>query len=213
MYVWAGLAALRSIEHSLTAVGAPDPRTVLDLPSGYGRVLRFLRVAYQEAEIVACDLNAEGARFCARQFQAEPRNSTRDLDQVAFEQRFDLIWCGSLLTHLNEADAGSLIALLRRSLNARGVAVVTTHGAHRAPNPDGVWEAGVAPDAVSVLRASVEQTGFGWEPYGGTGRYGAAVISREWLAERAGRLGLTEAWFERDGWGGYQNATALVSAP
>lgn len=212
MYVWAGLSALRSIDKALAAIGASEPRTILDLPSGYGRVLRFLRVAYGDAEVVACDLNAEAVRFCARQFGAEPRRSSRDLDRVSFRQSFDLIWCGSLLTHLNESDAESLIDLFRRSLSPRGAAVVTTHGAHRASQPDGVWEAGVELDAVTRLQASVDQSGFGWEPYGGIGRYGATVISRQWLRERAERLGLREAWFEENGWGGYQNACALVPA-
>jgi SAM-dependent methyltransferase len=210
MYVWAGMSAIRSIEQARAAVNGSDPRTILDLPSGYGRVLRFLRVAHPGAEIVACDLNAEAVRFCARQFRSEPRPSTRDLDQISFEQRFDLIWCGSLLTHLNEADTRSFIALLRRSLSSDGVAVVTTHGEHRASEPDGVWEAGVEPGAVARLEAAVDQTGFGWEPYGGVGRYGATVISKDWLEEQAQRLGLREAWFEQDGWGGYQNACALV---
>ncbi len=212
MYVWAGLSALTWIEQALPALGRSDPRTILDLPSGYGRVLRFLRVAYEQAEIVACDLNAEAVRFCARQFRAEARNSMRDLDQISFGQRFDLIWCGSLLTHLNQADAESLIGLLRRSLTSGGVAVVTTHGRHRAPKPDGIWEAGVMPGAAAGLQAAVDQMGFGWQPYGGTGRYGSAVISREWLRDSSQRLGLREAWFEQDGWGGYQNACALVRA-
>jgi SAM-dependent methyltransferase len=210
MYVWAGLAALRSIEQALRAGGGSDPRTILDLPSGYGRVLRFLRVAYADAEIVACDLNAEGVRFCAQQFGVEPINSRRDVDRVSFAQSFDLIWCGSLLTHLNESDSGALIGLFRRSLTSSGVALVTTHGAHRAPEPDGVWEAGVEPDAVRRLRESVDETGFGWEPYGGTGRYGATVISRDWLRVRAQEHGLRETWFEQDGWGGYQNVCALA---
>src|SRR5690349_1658394 len=120
------MAALRSIQQALRAGDGSDPRTILDLPSGYGRVLRFLRVAYEEAKIAACDLNAEGVRFCARQFRAKPINSRRDVDRVSFAQNFDLIWCGSLLTHLNESDSGSLIALFRRSLTSSGVAVVTT---------------------------------------------------------------------------------------
>jgi SAM-dependent methyltransferase len=209
--VWAGLEAIHTIEQGLAAAGESEPGIILDLPSGYGRALRFLRVAYPEAEIVACDLNRDAVRFCARRFGAKPRDSTPDLDRLSFPQRFDLIWCGSLLTHLSESDASSLIALMRRSLAPRGVAVVTTHGEHLAPKPDGTWNGGLTPEAVARLRSSVDRTGFGWEPYGGGGRYGAAVMSREWLRDRAGQLALTEVWFEQDGWGGYQDAFALAA--
>ncbi len=211
-YVWAGLEAMHAVEHGLEAIGRPEVRFVLDLPSGYGRVLRFLRVGYPDAEVVACDLNLEAVRFCARRLGAKPRYSAPDLDRVSFSQRFDLAWCGSLVTHLNEPDIGELLELLQRSLAPGGVAIVTTHGEQLAPNPDGVWDGGLRPTAAARIRDAVERTGFGWQPYGSAVRYGASVTSREWLRGRAVERGLREVWFEKDGWGGYQDAFAFAPA-
>jgi len=39
-------------------------KKILDLPCGYGRVLRILRAAFPRARIVACDILKEGVDFC-----------------------------------------------------------------------------------------------------------------------------------------------------
>jgi SAM-dependent methyltransferase len=106
----------------------PIWKPILDLPSGYGRILRFLKVSFPNATICACDINAEGVDFCRRQFNASPVVSNTDFAKVSFPWSFDLIWSGSLLTHVSETDAIELLRLFYRSLSPNGLCVFTMHG-------------------------------------------------------------------------------------
>ena len=94
-------AAQRHVEAILGIAGAPEPQRILDFPCGHGRVLRYLRAAYPLAEITACDLNRDGVEFCAERLGAVPVMSSEDPADIRLAGEFDLIWCGSLLTHLD----------------------------------------------------------------------------------------------------------------
>ena len=79
---------------------------ILDLPSGYGRVMRFLKAEFPEAALTACDVIREGVDFCARTFGARAIYGKEDPSELELDERFDLIWCGSLLTHVDEENWG-----------------------------------------------------------------------------------------------------------
>lgn len=100
-YQSVGVSAWRCITAAMLAADAESPKRVLDMPSGHGRVLRVLRSALPDAHLTACDIEKNGVDYCAATFGATPVYSDTDLDKVRFEQPFDLIWCGSLLTHLD----------------------------------------------------------------------------------------------------------------
>ncbi len=119
-YLATGLGAVHLIDDALIATEVGEPRSILDLACGHGRVLRFLRARFPDAEIVASDVKRGGVRFCRRHLGATGHRSGADLDQVEFGRRFDLIFCGSLATHLNERDVGALLALCERSLTPGG---------------------------------------------------------------------------------------------
>lgn len=108
-YVDGGQCALRHIAESLTAAGRTfgDIRSCLDLPSGYGRVLRHLVGAIAPSRITACDADRQAVRFCAREFGVEPFFCDRDPRKLRFTESYDLIFVGSLLTHLPEATRGA----------------------------------------------------------------------------------------------------------
>ena len=85
---------------ALQTTNRPDPKAILDLPCGHGRVLRFLHAAYPTARFTACDLLRDGVDFCARDFRSEPIYSSEDVTKINLPHRFDVVWCGSLMTHL-----------------------------------------------------------------------------------------------------------------
>src|SRR5262249_37742284 len=98
-YFAVGRSALWNIARTLdhTAGGSSQPKRILDLPCGHGRVLRYLRAAFPEAEITACDLLADGVDFCASTFGAIGVYSDTDLSLIKLpKDNFDLIWVGSL---------------------------------------------------------------------------------------------------------------------
>src|SRR5690349_8568241 len=94
-YFKVGQSAIDFIQPALRATGLPAPERILDLPCGHGRVLRFLKAVFPNAELVACDINRDGVDFCAETFGARPVYSVDDARRVELPGTFDLIWCGS----------------------------------------------------------------------------------------------------------------------
>ena len=119
-----GLAALRAIEAALERVGASDPQSILDQPSGHGQVSRMLRARFPEAVITACDADRKAAEFCRDELGAD-QAATPDVLQA--EARYDLIWCDSLEAlppgEGSRAPLPSLVARLER----QGVLLFGTH--------------------------------------------------------------------------------------
>ena len=116
-YYKVGLSAIHCIDEALERAKLTDVRTILDLPCGSGRVMRFLVQRFPEAEITACEMaSTEQVEFCARVWRS-PAFSSLNLDEVSLGKEFDLIWCGSLVTHLNET---GIVALLKLVLTSPG---------------------------------------------------------------------------------------------
>lgn len=107
-------------------VGSID--RVLDLPCGHGRVLRHLVRMLPNAEFHACDLDTDGVAYCARKFSAIPIVSRPELTEVDFGTQFDLIWVGSLFTHVDMPQTRRWMAHLARFLTPTGIVVATMHG-------------------------------------------------------------------------------------
>ena len=127
-YFAVGQSALRAIRLALQLAHRPDPAAILDLPCGHGRVTRTLRAAYPAARITACDLLADGVEFCAQTFAADPVISVDKPTPALFPYQFDLIFVGSLLTHLDAPYWQHFLALFSDLLLPGGVLVFTTHG-------------------------------------------------------------------------------------
>jgi SAM-dependent methyltransferase len=101
---------------------------VLDLPCGHGRVLRHLVRMFPSAQFDACDLDAEGVEFCAKTFGAKALHSKPELSEMDFGATYDLIWVGSLFTHVPEAQTARWLAHLAKFLSPHGIVVATLHG-------------------------------------------------------------------------------------
>jgi SAM-dependent methyltransferase len=202
-YFKVGLLAMRSIEAALERADRSTVAEVLDLPCGHGRVLRFLAARFPEANVTACDLERDGVDFCARVFGATPVYSTTDLDSLSFESRFDLIWCGSLITHLDRDPTCALLRLFARHLAPCGVLVFTTHGDRVVERMTrGEHEYMLERQQLPSITTRYVQTGFGYEDYPGQRGYGVAVTSPTWIRERVAEVGgLTEVYFAERGWG------------
>jgi SAM-dependent methyltransferase len=127
-YFNVGVSALRAIGLALQAAGKTEVGRILDLPCGHGRVLRALKAAFPEAALTACDIDRDGVDFCAASLGARPVYSHKDPDELQLEGGYDLIWCGSLLTHVGFDYWSKFLRLFARSLAPDGVLVLTTAG-------------------------------------------------------------------------------------
>lgn len=136
-YASVGRSAVAAIAKALGAAdrGFDDVEACLDMPCGYGRVLRVLAQEIPGERITACDINRRAIAFCASEFGARPLRSTPNLDGMRFG-RYDLVWCGSLVTHLDEQRVEQLLRRFAGALVPGGVAIVTIQA---EPPVSGQW--------------------------------------------------------------------------
>lgn len=178
-----GRRALELIHFSAELCDKPHYPDILDLPCGHGRVLRWLRAHYHYATITACDLDRDGVDYCAKQFGARPVYSEPDLHRLPFSAQFDLIWCGSLVTHLRQDRWLATLDCLVKWTRECGVIIFTTQGRSVAS----LLARGRKNIAENIdkpaLLAEFGRTGFAYQKYFEPehGDYGLAVTSPEWL--------------------------------
>lgn len=195
-YLSVGLSALRVIERAL---GGTEPRSILDLPSGFGRVTRFLRARYPQAAITASDLDRDGVDFCAARFGAHAAYSVRDFRDLRLGHTYDLIWVGSLITHLPPPQTGHFFKTMARHMTPRSTLVVSSHGPSIIPRLlDSGY--GLQPAEATVVVKEYEQVGFGYHDYASNDEaygvalsnehYGISLIDENWLRHALPRWGL-----------------------
>ena len=163
-YFKVGANALNIIISALLNNKLEPPRTILDFPSGSGRVTRHLKSFFPAANIVVCDLYEDHINFCVDNLGVEGKLSDEFFENIQFDQQFDLIFCGSLLTHLPLNSIRQALALISRSLSDRGIAVVTFHGRHSVYIQDNKWKY-VEDELFDIAKSGYEEKGFGYVDY------------------------------------------------
>ena len=139
------------------------------------------KAALPDAEQTACDLERDGVDFCASEFGARPVYSDEDLNRVSFDTAFDLIWRGSLLTHLDVNSWLAYFKLLARCLAPGGVAVITTHGRWAAYSMAQGKSYGPSDQARERVLSDYRQSGFGSADYEAGAGYGISLSSAPWV--------------------------------
>jgi SAM-dependent methyltransferase len=127
-YMWVGAAAADVIMRAVMASQLMEVKTILDLPSGHGRVLRHLVNMFPAAQVDVCDLDVAGTAFCVEQFGARAIPAHKDLTKTSFDRKYDLIWIGSLFTHTPSRITQTWLEYLSRQLTPTGIIVSTFHG-------------------------------------------------------------------------------------
>ncbi|MBA3420577.1 MAG: class I SAM-dependent methyltransferase [Thermoleophilaceae bacterium] len=179
-YFPVGRSALHAIEEVLALAGSGGVNPILDLPCGHGRVLRWLRSRYPDAVITACDIDRPGVDFCARTFGAEPVYGSERFAETRLPRRYDLVWCGSLLTHLDLAAWREALSLLVDALRPGGVLIASTHGPTALENirrrhPTRLW--GLDQSGGDRLIRAFESGGFGYADYPKRAGYGISLAT------------------------------------
>jgi SAM-dependent methyltransferase len=176
-YMSVSHSAIAQIAHAMTICGRTSFDRILDLPCGHGRVTRGLRAAFPEAELTACDIDRDGVDFCAAQFGAAPLYSDQDPAQIQLDGEFDLIWVGSLLTHLDAGQCRQFLDLFRIHLGAGGLLLFSSHGRNavkRWPSDD---------RRVQAIVRDFKLKGFGYQDHHGVKGYGTSAFTAAWIAD------------------------------
>lgn len=130
-YRGTGLSALELIVDAMLLARKTDFPHILDLPCGGGRVTRHLVRYFPASDIVVSDIERRKQAFVASHFGLTPLDVPADFSTRA-TGRFDLIFVGSLLTHLSEAMFRAATDFFIDALAPEGVLVATTHGRYSA---------------------------------------------------------------------------------
>jgi len=202
-YFDTGKDALRNILLAMNAVGKEEFRSILDLPCGHGRVMRFMRSRFPGAKITACDLDRGGVDFCEKRFRATGVYSKPDISSVVISGKFDLIWVGSLLTHV--AEWQPFLKFFSEHLENDGVLIFTTQGRYTERMLlDGVQHYFIE-DIPGVL-SDYSKTGFAYRDYSQTPGYGISIANPTWVIrelQRHPELKLVS--FTEIGWAKHQD--------
>lgn len=199
-----GRRALELVHFSAELCRKPHYPNILDLGCGYARTLRWFRPHYHYAQITACDVDQAAVDFCARHWGATPAYSKENLQDLPFHDQFDLIWVGSVLTHLPlaqwEATLDSLLAWTKEC----GVIVFTTQGRYFASTL--ARKVPYVADNVDqpALLADFHRTGFAYQRYTDSpdSDYGITLTSPEWLMRNLQkRPGVIVRSFIEEAWG------------
>jgi len=201
-YLLVGISAIRCIEAVLESanISRTGIKSILDFPVGYGRVLRFLKARYSQARISGAEIDLPAMKFCIQNFSVEPVTAPHDFSLLSTPDKFDLIWCGSLVTHLDEDSATALLRLFRDHLTDSGICVVSAHGQTSAE-----WVRqkkctyGLTPPKQQKMLREYEQSGYGYVDYSDVPGYGISLVSPERMRRLISQFG-TCVFFLRTAW-------------
>jgi len=127
-YYQVGYSAIQVIVKAYFASSLHHVQHVLDLPCGYGRVLRHLVNLFPEAKIHASDLDVGAVDFCKSEFGVHGIYSVEELTKTELPIKYDLIWVGSLFTHTSLKVTRRWMAYLASHLSPTGIIIATFHG-------------------------------------------------------------------------------------
>jgi SAM-dependent methyltransferase len=181
-YFRVGSSALRCIQSAAHIAHRESFDSILDFPCGHGRVSRFLRAAFPSARLTVADIDQDAVDFCARTFGGTPIYSSNDTKQIQVDGSYDLIWCGSLLTHFDMTGCLEFLDFFRSILSLNGILVFTMHGRLSASwlrSRQCIY--GLESENIPQLLKSYDTTGFGYSDYPGVQGYGISLTSPAWV--------------------------------
>jgi SAM-dependent methyltransferase len=217
-YFNVGESALELITTALLIPGLTEPRRILELPCGFGRVTRHLVTFFDGSELWASDLYRDRVEFCCATFGTVPLLSKERLSDIQVTDQFDVVFSGSLLTHLDRELFVDALEFFRAILSPRGVAVVTLHG-RWSPHLQRRWK--YMPDAeFAVAEESFRATGFGYRAYSGATSfnlqesYGISLSAPHWVLERLERWDDIRLYsYTERGWDDHQDVLVFGRPP
>ncbi len=102
--------------------------SVLDFGCGCGRTIRWLK-NNQQWQLYGCDIDAEGVSWCKSHLSSMTFATTPAMPPLPYSSdAFDVIYCISVFTHLNEDMQNAWLRELHRILTPNGVLIFTVHG-------------------------------------------------------------------------------------
>lgn len=210
VYLGGGLDSLDGISRGLAG---RSPESILDFGCGHGRVLRFLKLAFPEARLTASDIDEDAVQFCRDRLGVPAFLSAEDPREIPDPGGpFDLIWVGSMFTHI-DADRWRLFMRFFESLLAQeGTLVFTIQGPSAAERlRSGIVDLSLGRESTERLLADFKD--FSYVDYPGQHNYGISLSTIEWVKQLiASETALAVTDYHEQGWGGHQDGVTARRA-
>ena len=143
-----GQRTVDDIEAALASIGRSlgQSREFLDFGCGCGRLALALRARRPDLRITGCDVDARAVRWCEQNLEWGRWVVNAPLPPLPFADRsFDLVWGGSVFTHLDADRQDRWLRELRRILTPDGILLASVHGS-------ACWEPRLPSRAVAKLK-------------------------------------------------------------
>jgi hypothetical protein len=171
----------------------------------------MVHARWPRAQLTACDLNRGGVDFCARAFGAEPVYSANPITHVRTGRDYDLVWVGSLLTHLDEDRWPEMLTWCSEQLRPGGALIFTTHGEGAVDHLVNGADYGLGDRMDSVLMR-YQSDGFGYADYSWSAGYGVSLNTPHWASTAIKQVGgLRHVYTSVRGWHAHQDVITCVA--
>lgn len=203
-----GREALALITEAMVLARVTTFQHILDLPCGGGRVTRHLAKFFPDAVIYAGDVDRAKMDFVVAQFDVQ-RHEPTDFTNPS-PQHYDLIFVGSLLTHLPRDLYDAAVDYFIDALTPGGVLMFTSHGRVLIENPPRGQPLFSRLRASWALHVSLALGGFGYnaslrQRLKGI-RYGSSLNTPSWAMQLIERRGdATILGFKERAWDDFQD--------
>lgn len=177
-YNFVGISTIQVLMSHLANADTQQVTRILDFGCGHGRAARHIRACFPHAAMTFCDIDPEAAGFCAESFGGDALVSTDDFGSLDLDGRYDLIWLGSVFTHLDYGRMVMLFDKLQDHLAVGGVLVATFRGRHMYD----MHEREADPAQYAKWRnlcAQYEAGGVGFGPYRAGDNWGLSLTRPE----------------------------------
>ena len=182
-YFRRGYDALRLIVGAVDARGQ-EPSRILDFGCGHGGVARMLRARFPQATITGQDVSPDWLAWCEAHLGIATQVSLERIRDVTLPpQAYDLIWVGSVFTHIPPA---------RFDLDL---------------------ERFLDPAAARAALQDHDAAGYGFVRYqkGRHAEWGRALTSASHVRDRVQRAGADVLSVQEAGWGGRQDVFVVAA--
>jgi SAM-dependent methyltransferase len=201
-YLFSGRWALEVISEAMLLARKMRFDNLLDVPCGYGRVTRHLVKFFPDSQIFVSEKDKAKQHFCASTFGSKELDLPLDFCGEPTRQ-FDLIFVGSLLTHLNERLSISALDYLLKSLSEGGLLIVTTHGRYATTLTS-------SPGRLEQKALQFMRKGFGYE---GGSTYGSSRMAPSWVLRVLESMPDARVLGHKEGgWGWFQDVFVVEKA-
>jgi SAM-dependent methyltransferase len=219
-YFAVGRGAVAIVALAMLKAGVEEFGTVLDLPCGAGRVLRHLVRFLPDSSFIASDIERDYVEFCARQFGAEPLLSQEDLRDVDPDRPIDLLWCGSLLTHVSADRFDDALRHMIGWLSPGGIAIFTLHGRWSARRQAETPYKYLDDGAFAPIFEGLTRDGFGYADYPnrphrfGERGYGISISLPHWVTRKVEAIEDVRLLdYTERGWDNHQDVLIVRKVP